>query len=202
MVHTMANKAGMPEEDESTEVLQPDTQDEPTPVYALDIHTNLERRTPGGKPKRSRKSPVGWWWIAGGLITLSLLSRIIPSESDPAKSIRTTNDTPAVATRPAPPKKDPYSGGTLHRELMFEWVFASEQERVATAAGFAAPLFKNRGRNKAGQPTGDLKYYTHLLVACISEHADADIVNYTRISHVAARCIALMNAPHLLSPQN
>ena len=58
--------------------------DDPIPIYAQDIHTTFERKTPGGKPKRPRKSSVGWWWIAGGLITLLLLSRLIQPEPGPA----------------------------------------------------------------------------------------------------------------------
>lgn len=151
--------------------------------------------------------PYDWrvWAVAivGSTLIYTTATRPPASRQDAPTPPLTHAEQRAQKVKQAAYLKKQYSGDDAipPKSMMIDWVFAGPYERTATAAQFAAPLYPNQGRDKNGHPTEELRWFTRLLTACISETADGETVNHVRISQMAAYCIAAIGAPHLIQPQ-
>ena len=101
--------------------------------------------------------------------------------------------TPAgVVTEPAPSEADQrewYSGGTLHRSTASEWRAAAPQNRLATAADWAAAALEKMGRKVS---LSDLRPYADAILTCSNE-AILDSPGNLQVAQIAALCWVMLN---------
>jgi hypothetical protein len=81
--------------------------------------------------------------------------------------------------------KEWYEDGTLHGATASEWLSASYQNRLATAADFLA-------YSKAAANMNELKVKAISLERCITEAINDPRLHEQKISEIAAGCIILL----------
>ena len=84
-----------------------------------------------------------------------------------------------------------YSGGTLHGATMRQWRNASDSDRLATSADFAAAMLQDNGRKLRSMD--DLKPIASALKRAISEAGRGGTSDSQQVSSVAAACWVLLN---------
>lgn len=82
--------------------------------------------------------------------------------------------------------KEWYEGGTLHRATAGEWLSASYQNRLATAADFLAA-------NKAATNMDEIKVRAISLERCITEAINDPRLHGQKVSEIGAACMILLN---------
>jgi len=79
-----------------------------------------------------------------------------------------------------------YEGGTLHRARIHEWKRASEENKLATCADFAAKINKSVSMEVLLGRAVELR-------ACINEATrDLDSVNDEKVADIAALCVTTL----------
>ncbi len=92
-------------------------------------------------------------------------------------------------------KAEWYSGGTLHRGDMGDWVDAAPSNHLATSADFVATTSMNGSFtsqiSRTISTTNDLLPYSIKLRVCI-DAAYGPSLEFMKVSEIAAACMALM----------
>ncbi len=158
-----------------------------------------------GYSTKARAISFGW----PGIVAIFALSKPDdgqpPGESlgDSWKVVKTA--TPEPEPEP-PPEPKWYEGGTLHKAKVSQWVSATERNRVATCADFAATFIMNKSSTSLQRAydagvefdghDGGMKYAAGALCVCLNE-ATTDLpkkAQWQTISDMAAMCVVLMDA--------
>jgi hypothetical protein len=105
----------------------------------------------------------------------------------PARSMVAVLVLAACGGRPAPRGPQWYEGGNLHRASLREWAAASDANRLATAADFAANIFKSRNLS-----IDELRPKASDLVEAIRPSAEKPELADLQVSEVAASAAVLM----------
>jgi len=81
-----------------------------------------------------------------------------------------------------------YEGGTLHRATLHQWSAATDANRLATAADFAATFLKAHRLSM-----DQLRPKAMELVEAIRESAEDKTLDAMRVSEVAAACAIILD---------
>lgn len=80
-----------------------------------------------------------------------------------------------------------YEGGTLHRASGRVWQQASQEDRLATSADFAATVLQGQVSTLER-----LKPYAVKLRGCITRATEEEGAGSQKVSEIAAACVILM----------
>lgn len=84
-----------------------------------------------------------------------------------------------------------YENGTLHKASVSEWKQATEENKLATSADFAASIKTSRKEKYSNME--EMRYDAENLKSCIEEAIKGDIINESKVSEVAPLCAILIN---------
>jgi len=97
----------------------------------------------------------------------------------------------AVAVATAAEGREWYEGGTLHRGTVAEWKAASERNRLATSADFAAITWAAR-RAMLMNELELVRLQAEAIKACIDVAAVDDSFSHYDVAQLGAACIGLL----------
>ncbi len=110
--------------------------------------------------------------------------------SSPGNATKTTRQSPTVA---APTVQPWYSGGTLRRATVRQWLAATERNKLATCADFVTRTYRSKGlADEDIDIHGKVKLMAVELMACIDEATAGGLVDHKQVAVIAAPCMMRM----------
>jgi hypothetical protein len=138
--------------------------------------------------------------LASGFVAALLWPSIGEDDSIHAQRPQAPADAAPIAPLPPPPTERWSSGGTLHNVSSSEWVGATEENRLATAADWAL-AFPNVQSVVDFTEGADLLPYASELESCVSDSAARQPRNAPEplTAELAAFCAVQLHWIHLES---